>query len=120
MRDTPIRKNILKLLDQSPYPLSVNDLRKHIEANKTTIYRQLDSLTREGLVNQVHLSDRKVRYEPTGGCHHHHLVCEGCGVVKDVPLDESILLSQLKKIKDFKISRHSLEFFGLCNKCFTS
>lgn len=117
MRHTRVRESIIRLFDRSTYPLSAEDLQKHISANKTTIYRQLESLVQNKVINEVRFSDRKVRYEPANRVHHHHLVCDSCGSVKDIPLNETVLLSQLKDVKDFNITRHSLEFFGTCSHC---
>jgi Fe2+ or Zn2+ uptake regulation protein len=34
-----------------------------------------------------------------------------------VQLSEDTLLKEVKKKSDFKIKSHSLEFFGICNRC---
>ena len=120
MRNTPIRKAILELMEKHSRPLSAEELLIRIPANKTTIYRQLESLARSGLLNQVRFADRKLRYEPSNRDHHHHLVCDRCGVVKNIPLNETVLMSQLVNIKDFQVTRHSLEFFGVCKNCLSA
>ena len=52
-----------------------------------------------------------------GSGHHHHLVCDNCGAIEDIPLSEALLLNQVKKQTDFQVNSHMLEFFGLCPTC---
>lgn len=52
--------------------------------------------------------------------HHHHVVCEKCGIVEDVPAQDSPQLTRmaLRHARRFSsISRHSLEFYGRCVEC---
>jgi Fur family ferric uptake transcriptional regulator len=119
MRQTKTHKQILSLLSKSPTPLSVADLLSHLTVNKTTIYRQLESLVKSKLVQEVRFSDRKIRYELTSLPHHHHLICTVCDSVQDILFSENIeSLAQLSASdKQFSITNHYLEFFGLCAKC---
>ena len=119
MRQTKTRKQLLSLLNSSSLPYSVSDLLAHFKVNKTTIYRQLDSLVTNGLVQQVRFSDRKTRYELANLPHHHHLICTSCDSVQDIHFSENIeSLAQVSASnKQFSITSHYLEFFGLCAKC---
>ena len=85
--------------------------------DKTTIYRILVSFEELGLVREVNLGDREIRYELANNDHHHHLVCEKCKSIEDVELCEDELLKEVKKQSSFEIKSHSLEFFGICKKC---
>ncbi|TSC84917.1 MAG: Fe2+/Zn2+ uptake regulation protein [Parcubacteria group bacterium Gr01-1014_13] len=125
MRSTPVRKALLKILSKDQAPLSAFDILAKLHAqkllaNKTTVYRQLDSLEKQGLIHTVRLSDRSVRYELAGkDDHHHHLVCVKCNDVKDVDFENHLSRQEknIEKSKKFKILRHSMEFFGLCFNC---
>ncbi len=150
MRSTPVHKALLKILSKNKSPLSAFDIlaklhAQKLPANKTTVYRQLALLEKQGLAHTVRLSDRSIRYELTDkNNHHHHLVCVKCNDVKDINFKdhlvkqektiqknkrslnlrqaskEEIAISSLfsfSKYKKFKILRHSLEFFGLCFNC---
>jgi Fur family transcriptional regulator, ferric uptake regulator len=82
-----------------------------------TVYRSLDVLKREGLI--------QVRLLPSGESVYsmmqhdrHHLTCLQCGVI--VPIDACPvhhLEEQLSVSHRFKINYHVLEFFGLCEGC---
>jgi Fe2+ or Zn2+ uptake regulation protein len=119
MRMTQTRKKILNLLENSSHPLTADQLLSQINVNKTTIYRQLESLTKSGLLQAVNFGGRKIRYELTSLGHHHHLVCNHCESVTDIVLSEDLnkLASASPTAKNFRITSHYLEFFGLCNRC---
>ena len=67
-RNTPIRIAILKIFSKIKNPLTTQELlsalkEKGLKANKTTIYRQLESLRTNYLINEVRFNDRNIRYE---------------------------------------------------------
>lgn len=85
----------------------------------TTVYRSLESLVGQGLVQAVQLGDGERRYELVRpGEHHHHLVCESCR--KSLHLDECLIEQFEDSIRSnygFQVKGHVLEIFGLCNDC---
>ena len=89
-----------------------------IEVNKTTIYRQLDRLVVLGQIEEIDLGEGKKRYEAIKG-HHHHLYCTECNHVECFELEENIADQEreISRRTKFKIQRHILDFFGLCEKC---
>jgi Fur family ferric uptake transcriptional regulator len=124
-RVTPIRTNLLKILAKIKKPLTTQELlsaleTKGLKANKTTIYRQLESLKESNVVNEVHFNDRNIRYELNHKeTHHHHLVCIKCKKVEDITLPEDLHHQEQMVLEknNFKVLQHFLEFFGLCKKC---
>ena len=123
LRHSDVRDFILELISKDSKPLSVleiiNRMKKNISANKTTVYREINLLKKEGLILEIQLNERNKRYELSSKKHHHHIVCTSCNKIEDVVLDKD-LETQEKKIeknKKFKIINHSLEFFGFCEKC---
>ncbi len=85
--------------------------------DKATVYRILTSFMELQVVREIHFGDREARYELSDSEHHHHLVCESCGDIKDISLCEKALLDEVQEQSSFKIKSHSLEFFGTCKKC---
>ena len=94
----------------------------------TTVYRTLDILSEMRLVNKFDFGDGRARFEltegPKGDWHHHHLVCTSCNRVVDYTdfIDEEVELltkteKRLTKKYRFKISRHFIQFYGLCENC---
>lgn len=105
-----------------PNPLSVRELNLAlkslgVDVNKTTLYRQLETLKSLNKIREIDFGEGKARFELERNECHHHMVCESCGKVEDIEIDEKKLLSGLKSKSTFKVNRHSIEFFGLCADC---
>jgi len=119
-RFTSQKKKVLSVLHKQPQ--TVLEILQGVKSNnstvdKATVYRILTSFIELGIVKEIHLGHRETRYELTNTKHHHHLVCESCGDIEDVKLNEDIFLKEVKKQTSFLIKSHSLEFFGTCRKC---
>ncbi len=120
---TQVRKGLIEIIfGGTTKPVTVSELiyllkQNKIRVNKTTVYRQLQFLLTQKLIQVVDFADGIKRYEIAGGKHHHHLVCDSCGFIEDIPLDENLLISKATQNTQFRIERHSLEFFGKCVKC---
>lgn len=125
LRQTKARRAFIEIFSATHTPLSavliLEALRKKsIEVNKTTVYRELERLEKLGIIHEVQMKDRKRFYELASRSHHHHLICMQCESVEDIDLSEKELVREERKItteKKFMVIRHSLEFFGLCQKC---
>jgi Fur family ferric uptake transcriptional regulator len=125
LRLTGTRRALFELFLKDETPLSVSDIlstlgKVHIKVNKTTVYRELKCLQKKGIIGVVQLGDRKQYYELLARGHHHHLVCLQCERVEEIDMDEAELFAGEQKVsreRGFTILRHSLEFFGICEKC---
>jgi Fur family transcriptional regulator, ferric uptake regulator len=122
-RITVARKDIIRLLLDSPEPLSADNIYQLLthtnrSVNKTTIYREIDFLCNYGAAIVVYFRDGKKRYEISNE-HHHHTVCVFCNKIADVRthLDLSSEEKQISKDTGFSITAHNLEFFGMCSSC---
>jgi len=111
--------NLLKTLNRG---VSAQDI--HIELRSrnqgiglATVYRSLDALKLEGAVQARTLANGESVYTSIQQ-DKHHLTCLQCGEsipIHQCPVHE--LESQLQKAHQFKIYYHTLEFFGLCDRC---
>ena len=119
LRMTPIREKILELLNHTRTPVSVPDVLKDVPVNKTTIYREMETLTSKGYLTEVDFGDGIKRYELSLKGHHHHLVCVKCRSITDyvLPRDFTREEKRIARTKKFTVLRHTLEFFGLCRRC---
>lgn len=124
-RITKARSLIVEIFGNSKTPQSAFDILNHLkvknaQVNKTTVYRELEFLTVQGIIKEVDFGEGKKRYElDDDTTHHHHIICINCRKVEDVDLkidleDEE---KRIAKMKNFKVLNHSLEFFGLCGNC---
>lgn len=88
--------------------------------NRSTVYRNLELLTQEGILRKVALEDGVMRYETAthpGGCQH-HLVCTSCGqAIEFHDCDLAVLEQKLAEQTHYLIERHRLEVYGLCPGC---
>ena len=113
-----------KILDSlMPFPQSVAEIysslnKKGISVDMATIYRTLDCFIYLGIVGETHFKDKISKYELISiNYHHHHLICDKCGSIEDIPLDDKFLVDEVNKHTNFKVKSHALEFFGICGKC---
>ncbi len=53
----------------------------------STVYRTLEAFEELGLLHHVHLGHGPGIYHLSERADHHHLLCERCGVVEDLPLE---------------------------------
>ena len=82
-----------------------------------TVYRNLNVLVEEGLVQKVSIGKATERYdsrlEP-----HYHMICLKCGRVVDVPLTyEHEIDAKANHCSDLKIVGHEIVFSGICADC---
>lgn len=120
-RITQPRRAVISTLTEEP--LSVQEIRTRIKQNSNlidlaSIYRTLDILLQAGIVRMIETGERGRSYELVNEHnHHHHLICNTCGSIEDVKLDEDSMLQELTKRTHFSIDHHHIEFFGTCYKC---
>jgi Fur family transcriptional regulator, ferric uptake regulator len=135
LKATPQRMQVLSLLAVQKKPVSIAELQqkaklgvkgaKKSSIDTVTLYRSLEALMKNDLVRPVDLRHGHTDYELVEeGKHHHHIVCEKCGVIEDFnsfPEDElkkAFKKNSAKKSSKFAtLTDHSLELFGICKKC---
>jgi len=119
-RSSLIREAILDLFFKINRPLSCQEVQKLLKnkANKTTFYRELEFLKGKKIIEDFRLDDGIKRYEILSK-HHHHVICLKCRKVECVKLDKNIdeQEKEIERNNNFKIISHTLEFYGLCQKC---
>jgi len=122
IKKTPARVAVIQFLKKSKEPVDVSQIilylrRMELSTNKVTVYRIMDYLYQNGIVDKMEFGEGKYRYEIKKN-HHHHLICTNCGKIEEVEGDFlKKLEEEIYKTKRFKVKNHSLEFFGLCKDC---
>lgn len=119
LKNTRIRQQILKIFSLSREPVDALYLTEKVNANKTSIYRELQTLLSKHIISEIDFGEGKKRYELSSLDHHHHLICINCKSIKDINLSEDLGNQEkvIEKTTSFKVFRHHLEFFGLCSDC---
>ncbi|TEX51010.1 MAG: transcriptional repressor [Actinomycetales bacterium mxb001] len=84
----------------------------------TTVYRALQALADDGLVDVIVRSDGEAVYRQCSTHHHHHLVCRTCRAAVEVeaPSVES-WAARVASEHGFTDVSHTVEVFGLCPRC---
>lgn len=123
LRATPARVALMNLLEESDKPLDVQTMidylkEKAIQTDPATVFRIVNMFTEKGLLKTIQLNEGKFRYELAAKEDHHHLVCTRCGNIQDMSdCNIDVLENHIEKKKNFKVTSHSLEFFGICADC---
>ncbi len=118
-RMTPQRLSILQALHDGGHlsPGQVYERTRLTGMTETTVYRTLEFLAENGVVNPAQIGGGHLTYELVGH-DHHHLVCRSCGAQVDIaPASLEQAVSQLEFQTGYQIDASHLTFFGLCPDC---
>ncbi|MDJ0703829.1 MAG: Fur family transcriptional regulator [Leptolyngbyaceae cyanobacterium MO_188.B28] len=121
-RRTRSQEQILKVLKKLNCAISAQDLyvdlrKQNQSMGLATVYRSLEALKLEGVIQVRTLTNGESLYSLVQE-DRHHLTCLQCGqsiAIEECPVHE--LEENLHQSHHFKIFYHTLEFFGLCPKC---
>lgn len=122
-RITKTRKSIISAFVLSKKPLSAPKLEQKLSVfghrvNKTTIYREIEFLLEQNIIQKVRLDFESDLYELSARPHHHHVICTECGLIEDVKIrQEKAILASVESQTSLSITDHALEFYGLCTQC---
>jgi Fur family ferric uptake transcriptional regulator len=119
---TRSQERILNLLKTIKQGISAQDIYVELRNRDqsmglATVYRSLEALKLEGMVQVRTLANGEALYS-LAQQDKHHLTCLQCGTsipINQCPVHE--LETQLQVTHNFKIFYHTLEFFGLCKQC---
>ncbi len=84
----------------------------------TTVYRALQTLVDDKIVDQLRRDDGEAIYRLCGQNHHHHLVCKSCGAT--VEIEGSAIekwAGLMAKEYGYREVGHLAEIFGICPEC---
>jgi Fur family ferric uptake transcriptional regulator len=125
LREGGARRAVVEALGAHDCCLTAQELLDKLRASGravsiASVYRILDLLTSEGFVQRIDLGPGMSRYEPIrpGGEHHHHLVCDACGVVE--PFEDRELeraLARVEQRSGYDIALHDVALHGACHNC---
>lgn len=87
------------------------------EISRATVYNTLRELTELGEVLELNLDGRSKRYDPNVTRAHHHLVCDGCGMVFDVQFEVEAPALAATETHGMKLGRAEIVHHGTCPTC---
>ncbi len=91
--------------------------REHPSVSKATVYRNLNSLSEDGLLRHIPMASGADRFdhflEP-----HSHIECTVCGRFSDTPIvGDAALDRQVERLTGYSHAVHELVFRGVCPEC---
>ncbi len=116
------RAIVLSLLSARDHHVTADDLARavqldHPDLHLSTIYRTLEALEQLGVVTRADLGQGRAVYHPVERAHH-HLVCEECGALTEVPEEVfAPLTDALRARYGFHASSHHIAVSGQCRDC---
>jgi Fe2+ or Zn2+ uptake regulation protein len=123
-RITVLRRAIVQCLVNASEPMTAVALiavlkKMNLQPSPPSVYRELKFLTEKKMTRTLQFEERNRRYELVPADHRHHLICTECKGIEDVVVhhDLDVVEKNLEQQKKFKVKRHALEFYGVCNKC---
>jgi Fur family transcriptional regulator, ferric uptake regulator len=87
----------------------------------STVYRHLQSLVEDGVVDVIHTTDGEATYRfcgDAGDGHHHHLVCRQCGRTEQIEgRAVERWAGEVARQHGYAEVDHTVELFGVCPAC---
>lgn len=121
-RLTVARRAVVEALVSSRGHVCADDLAGVVQAahpgvHRATVYRVLDVLERLGMVEHVHLGHGPAVYH-LNDRRHHHLVCEACGEVSELPAGVLVRLRRrVLASEGFELHPSHFALTGRCGRC---
>jgi Fur family ferric uptake transcriptional regulator len=125
LRNGGARRAVIELLAAQDCCLTAQEIFDELRGQGrrvgiASVYRVLELLSSEGLVQRIELGSGIARYEPahSGGEHHHHLVCDTCGKVEafEDPTLERALVG-VEAASGYLVAGHEVVLHGACADC---
>jgi Fur family transcriptional regulator, peroxide stress response regulator len=85
-------------------------------STRATIYNNLHALIRAGLIREVAVGGKAVRFDANVG-RHHHFVCERCGRVEDIEWFDLPSLARRPALGPRIVRNYQVVFREICERC---
>lgn len=124
LRATPQRAAIVATLERSGRPLTAQALHARLRRSGrpgpglATVYRTLQVLAQGGWARTFPAGEGEVAYKLCTPGHHHHLICESCGEVVEIPSCEiEDWAAGAARRRGYTVVSHQADIFGRCSRC---
>ena len=121
-RNTWQKDAVLHDLGQAQGFVSAQQLHKQLTQHGSviglaTVYRTLNTLVADGLADSL-VNAGETLFRDCSKDHHHHLICNGCGVAVEIEAQQAeSWASKVAAEHGFTDVSHTIDIFGLCQKC---
>ncbi len=121
LRATPQRYAVLEYLLRKPVHATADEIfaavnRDDPRASRATVYNNLRSLARAGLVHEVPSDGKAQRFEASLR-RHHHFVCDCCAAVEDIAWFDLPEEAGRKALGVRSVREYEIIFRGVCRAC---
>lgn len=123
-RNTKQKQLIVSILKDADRPLSINEIYNKIinelpSIAKSTIYRNIDLLLDNNLIDKYYFNDNEVfyRYKENRNEHTHFVICDECKNVYDLPTCPIKEIEASMEAEGFIIKEHQIQITGICKNC---
>ncbi|WP_431680364.1 Fur family transcriptional regulator [Kitasatospora sp. KL5] len=122
-RLTSQRRVVAEVLDGDHVHLTADEVHARAvarlpEISRATVYNTLGELVSLGEVLEVATDGRAKRYDPNAHHAHQHLVCSGCGAIRDVrPEGDPVAALPGTERFGFTVTGAEITYRGLCPDC---
>lgn len=126
LRFTAARRAIVDGLKAAAGPITLPELLDSAPAlAQSSAYRNLGLLEDAGVVRRLTHGSEHAHFELAESLteHHHHLICESCGLVRDITLAAQLeqtldhQFDALAEAEGFTQTHHTVDVYGLCADC---
>jgi Fur family transcriptional regulator, ferric uptake regulator len=118
LRLSTARRLVLESLFDADAPLSAERIAQHLSLDPGSVYRNLETLERHGLVRHVHLGHGAGLYTLVGRGEHEYLYCERCGAVRAVsPHELDAIRGGIHALFGYQARFTHHAIVGTCAKC---
>jgi Fur family peroxide stress response transcriptional regulator len=121
LRPTAQRYAVLEFLAQHPVHATAEEIfgalnRYDPRASRATVYNNLRSLAKAGLVREVMSEGKAARFDANLR-RHHHFVCERCGAVEDIAWFDLPPSAGRAALSGRDVTNYEIVFRGVCVRC---
>ncbi|SHK74901.1 Fur family transcriptional regulator [Actinacidiphila paucisporea] len=122
-RLTAQRRVVAEVLDGEHVHLTADEVHARAiarlpEISRATVYNTLGEMVTIGEVTEVATDGRAKRYDPNAHQPHQHLICTGCGTVRDVhPHGDLLAALPAGERFGFTVATAEVTYRGVCPDC---
>lgn len=122
VRITAPRRVVVAALAESGSHVTAEELHErvrssHPDVSVSSVYRTMDLLAEQGIVDHVHLGHGPAQYHLTEE-HHAHLVCNSCGSITELGPDLSApFADEVADRLGFRLDLGHFALTGWCESC---
>lgn len=118
LRVSTSRRLVLEALYAATAPISAEHIASSLQLELTSVYRNLETLERHGLIRHVHLGHGPGLYALVGRGEREYLYCDRCGAVRAVdPGEFEPVRALVRERSGYEVRFAHFALVGVCPDC---